>query len=85
VPDVHANMGGLPTPGALTNVLAMDAMDTWYVCMECHIAKLKGALNHLQGDLAEVHRHNHQKNDQLHKIDIHIEHIVDNYLNTSPM
>ncbi|KAN0125383.1 hypothetical protein V8E53_015545 [Lactarius tabidus] len=72
-------------PGATVNVLTMAAMNARLVCMEHHIGKLKRALNSLQGKLAEAHRHNHQQNDCLHKIDIHIEHIVDNYLDISPM
>jgi hypothetical protein len=63
----------------------MAAMNAWLVHMEHHIGKLKRALNSLQGKLAEACGHNHQQNDCLHKIDIHIEHIVDNYLDISPM
>jgi hypothetical protein len=68
----------------MVNVLSMAAMDTQLVRMEQHIGKLKKALNRLQGKLAEACGHNHQQNDCLHKIDIHIEHIVDNYLDISP-
>ena len=35
----------------------------------------------LRGDLAEAHRVNNEQNDWLHKIDVHMAHIVDNYLN----
>jgi hypothetical protein len=72
-------------PGATVNALAIAAMDTWLAHMEHHIGKLKRALNSLWGKLAEAGGHNHQQNDCLHKIDIHIEHIVDNYLDISPM
>jgi hypothetical protein len=83
---MQIDTGGPPTPGALiNNVLAMDAMDTQHTHTECHIVKLKGAVNHLQGEVAEACRHNHQQNDWLPKIDIHMEYIVDNYLDTSPM
>jgi hypothetical protein len=61
----------------------MAAMDAQLACMEQHIGKLKKALNCLRGELAEACKHNHQQNDRLHKIDIHIEHIVDNYLDMS--
>jgi hypothetical protein len=58
----------------MVNALAMAAMDAQLACMEHHIGKLKRAINHLWGKLAEAHGHNHQQNDHLHKIDIHIEH-----------
>jgi hypothetical protein len=63
----------------------MAAMDAQLACMEHHIGKLKRVFNRLQGKLAEACGHNHQQNDCLHKIDIHIEHIVDDYLDNSPM
>ena len=49
--------------------------------LKCHIEKLKKAVTMLRGVLAEAHRVNNEQNDWLHKIDVHMAHIVDNYLN----
>ncbi|KAN0132143.1 hypothetical protein V8E53_010062 [Lactarius tabidus] len=84
-PDRPAESCNAVPPGATVNALTMAAMNTQLVHMEHHIGKLKRALNSLRGKLAEAHRHNHQQNNHLHKVDIHIEHIVDNYLDILPM
>ncbi|KAN0125268.1 hypothetical protein V8E53_015659 [Lactarius tabidus] len=47
--------------------------------LEHRINKIKGAITKLRKELAEARRFNHEQNDRLHKIDIHMEHIVDNY------
>ncbi|KAN0137685.1 hypothetical protein V8E53_004510 [Lactarius tabidus] len=47
--------------------------------LEHHINRIKGAITKLQKELSEACRFNQEQNNRLHKIDIHMEHIVDNY------
>ncbi|KAN0137265.1 hypothetical protein V8E53_004975 [Lactarius tabidus] len=47
--------------------------------LEHRINRIKGAITKLRKELAEARRFNQEQNNRLHKIDIHMEHIVDNY------
>ncbi|KAN0138823.1 hypothetical protein V8E53_003211 [Lactarius tabidus] len=61
--------------GALT----LQDLHTRLDILEHCINRIKGAITKLQKELAEAHRFNQEQNNHLHKIDIHMEHIVDNY------
>ena len=76
-PGPAAGPSGPPTTGLPTVEQLMHKQ----ALLKHHIEKLKKAVTMLRGDLAEVHRVNNEQNDWLHKINVHMAHIVDNYLN----
>ena len=76
-PDPATGWSSLPT----TALPTVEQLMHKQALLKHHIEKLKKAVTLLRGDLAEACRVNNEQNDQLHKIDVHMAHIVDNYLN----
>jgi hypothetical protein len=59
--------------------LTLQDLHTRQDILEHRINRIKGAITKLWKELAEACRFNQEQNNCLHKIDIHMEHIVDNY------
>jgi hypothetical protein len=53
--------------------------------MERRFKKVKNSLMILRDELAEARKYNHEQNDRLHKIDLVMENIVNNFLDASSM